>query len=415
VIPFTLGTFLVFNAVLILASGALAFLIAQSMTGAAHGSAARRHLPVAFDDEDEAMPPLPATLPPWGELWVRDRELDRPDEYASFESEPKRPSWSFPATNREQIHSLLSDVGLPSEQIARALGPELSDTFERGIVIHPDLDLLLALGPESRAKLYRILAQNGENRLMRDPFRMRASDVDRWIGHDSFAAQVVELLPRLLYPCGKLMCLADYDIVLQQLSDPQQRIRLAKVLTRKHVLDVRLHVRPDTDIDRMVQYWTHDTRGNDLRTMLESLKRLPRGGTIGIWFALPPFARLRLYTYPVATDRGDDPSLNCHFSTFNFFNETPDERFADWGYASAYLTRHFHRVDSASRLGDRVFLVNGSGVALHSAVYIAEDIVFTKNGNGVGQPWILMHLQDMADYYAYAELLEVLVYRANER
>ena len=39
---------------------------------------------------------------------------------------------------------------------------------------------------------------------------------------------------------------------------------------------------------------------------------------------------------------------------------------------------------------------------MHVAVYVADDIVFTKNGFHYTQPWILMHLKDMLETYAAA-------------
>ena len=38
--------------------------------------------------------------------------------------------------------------------------------------------------------------------------------------------------------------------------------------------------------------------------------------------------------------------------------------------------------------------------AIHAAAYVADDMVFTKNGESCTQPWILMHMQDMIDTYA---------------
>ena len=37
---------------------------------------------------------------------------------------------------------------------------------------------------------------------------------------------------------------------------------------------------------------------------------------------------------------------------------------------------------------------------VHAANYVADDVVFTKNGGFATQPWMLMHLDDMIDAYA---------------
>jgi hypothetical protein len=36
---------------------------------------------------------------------------------------------------------------------------------------------------------------------------------------------------------------------------------------------------------------------------------------------------------------------------------------------------------------------------VHSAVYLADNLVFTKNGKAPSQPWILMKLDAMVDRY----------------
>ena len=37
---------------------------------------------------------------------------------------------------------------------------------------------------------------------------------------------------------------------------------------------------------------------------------------------------------------------------------------------------------------------------IHAAAYVADDLVFTKNGEDFRQPWILMHMADMLETYA---------------
>ena len=38
--------------------------------------------------------------------------------------------------------------------------------------------------------------------------------------------------------------------------------------------------------------------------------------------------------------------------------------------------------------------------AIHVAAYVADDLVFTKNGEDFRQPWMLMHMADMMETYA---------------
>lgn len=56
-------------------------------------------------------------------------------------------------------------------------------------------------------------------------------------------------------------------------------------------------------------------------------------------------------------------------------------------------------------------MLDGKDQAVHAAVYIADDIVFTKNGNNIRQPWILMRLKNLIAAYSVAGQPHILVYR----
>jgi hypothetical protein len=179
---------------------------------------------------------------------------------------------------------------------------------------------------------------------------------------------------------------------------------------------LRLRVGPDTDIDKMLGYWTAEgVHPKDLRPLLEALERLPEGGSLNIAYVLPPFARTRLYTFPEPTSDPRSPVLNCHWSTLNFFRDPPDDRFADEAYGVAYVQEHFYEIAKPSMYGDRIVLVDDQGGAIHSAVHIAADIVFTKNGGGFAQPWMMMRLEDMVRMYNSSEHVRMLVYREKTR
>jgi hypothetical protein len=51
------------------------------------------------------------------------------------------------------------------------------------------------------------------------------------------------------------------------------------------------------------------------------------------------------------------------------------------------------------RYGDVLFCGWQPGNAIHSCVYLADDIVYTKNGRSV-QPWVLMKLDEVVAFYA---------------
>ena len=193
------------------------------------------------------------------------------------------------------------------------------------------------------------------------------------------------------------------DIKLQQ---PGKTV--SAVLAR-----IRLH--PDSDLDKLIGYWAAvpGVRAKDLRPLLESVKETPDGGIVSLLYFLPPFARDSLYTSPISAPE-DGAKTDCHWSAMNFFNDKPDPRFQDDAYASAYITEHCYQIGKPSMCGDLVFLVNGKGEVLHSAVYIADDLVLTKNGTNVAQPWILTRLPKLREILITDEDPKILYYRRKE-
>ena len=72
-------------------------------------------------------------------------------------------------------------------------------------------------------------------------------------------------------------------------------------------------------------------------------------------------------------------------------------------------------VFSDPRYGDLVFLVKANGDIIHSCVFLADDIVYTKNGGHFTAPWMLATIPDLVDnysaYVAPEEKLTVAYYR----
>jgi len=96
----------------------------------------------------------------------------------------------------------------------------------------------------------------------------------------------------------------------------------------------------------------------------------------------------------------------------NFFNDQPDNRFTDPSFTSAFIQTNYYQVALPNQYGDVILILNEQGNAIHSAVHLANDIVFTKNGGHYGQPWMLMHLKDLLDQYTTDAAPKIMVYRS---
>ena len=78
------------------------------------------------------------------------------------------------------------------------------------------------------------------------------------------------------------------------------------------------------------------------------------------------------------------------------------------------VARDYENATGALQFGDIIqFVKADSNTVEHSAVFIAGDIVFTKNGIGVTNPWVLMRYSDMEARYFSNNLIAKAVRKKN--
>ena len=141
------------------------------------------------------------------------------------------------------------------------------------------------------------------------------------------------------------------------------------------------------------------------------MSRVQDGAAINISYFLPPFARLRLYTYPDPRER-DSVRQDCFWTAMNFFNSAPDNGFFDSAYTKQVLAKDYARAPGRARqFGDLLLLLGHDNQALHMCVYLADDVVFTKNGANTQQPWVLMRISEMLAEYEKDKPFELVAYR----
>ncbi len=353
---------------------------------------------------------------PWGELVTVDVDIEQPEEYVSWDKAPDHvPTWVFTGRSVQQVRTLMESSGLTESQINLTLAEGKVESTPDGTVVKPDYDTVLSLSPDVRSKLYLILSQWPANVLMAQPYHMPDENFDTELVRRGMSQDVIAMVKQLTYPRGGKHYFSDPEIVLRAMTIDKDRIHFLKTLTDLPAVIARLHVGPESDIDKILGYWTTTplVRFKDLRPLLDSLKNKPEGGSVSILYFLPPFAREHLYSFPLPGKPGE-VRMDCHWSSLNFFNEQPDDRFQDATYASNYIRDHFYEIGMPTMIGDLIFLLNPQGQVIHSAVYIADDIVFTKNGFNIGQPWMLMRLNKLRDIYAVPDEPMIKYYRRKE-
>jgi len=337
---------------------------------------------------------------PWGELLTRDIQLERPKEYLTEEvAKPQPEVWTFHGQKLEAVKALLEQE-LSAAQVAAVCAAARPGPDNAGTTLLPPPEWLWSLDAGTREKLYLALSGRDVNLYYDYPFIFPSDTIDSIYADPRLNAEDVARLKRLVYVNGNARQLSDYPALLGQIPTLDRRVAMARALSRQSAVFAGLVIKPDTDVDKIAAYWGNvpNVRFTDLRPLLESLKALPNGGNLSLFYLLPKFARDRLYTFPLPPQPGD-PVMDCHWSTFNFSSDTPDNRLNDPAYAVEHIRKNYYQIAAPSIYGDILLLLNDRNEVKHSAVYLADDIVFTKNGNNYRQPWMLMRIPDLLATY----------------
>lgn len=346
---------------------------------------------------------------PWGELEYARINIEPTDEFVTEEENALGSThWFFPGQNREQVLDFTRQLGFTeSQQLALRDRSQWQDS-PAGVVVLPFGDLIMDLSPEVRTQLYAVLAQSAENNLHSAPFAFRPGGFTDWFENSQLAPATIALVKKVCYQRGAALCVSDAPELCLRIADPSERHRLIKTLSRSTSLLMKLRVRPETDVRQLAAYWGRGWHVKDIEPLLASLTKVPGGMTLDIAHLLPPFARKRLNSFPTPVEVGQR-APDCYWTAWNFFNDPPDDRYFDDAIWRQELQQNCALVEQAT-FGDLVFLTRPDGVPIHCAVFIADDVVFTKNGANPRQAWKLMKLEDMLARYPEDYPLRVTIF-----
>lgn len=342
---------------------------------------------------------LPSCRPgPWGELKISRIETQLPlDSIILSKYEDRNCRWVFPNYTMDQLQSLLRSTDLTGAQQDRLLQAARAEPSVSGLVLSPDDETVLAMSTGARGAIYTVLAGFAENAAQFDPFRYPADSVEEWLDEEEVAPATISLVRRLLYTRGQYVVFSDVSQVLNSLPAREDKVRLIRMVAQQSSVILRLQIHARSNVAALAQYWSGNGRIKNVQPLLESLAKAPGGGEIDIVHLLPVFARRRLYCYPEPAQQ--DIRFDCHWTSLNFWNVPPDNRYLDVANVREDLQTRYTPVTGDYRYGDVLLFLVGNNDAIHSAVYIAANIVFTKNGGSGESPWILMELDRLVEDY----------------
>lgn len=336
----------------------------------------------------------------WGTLEITPIIVEPPSAFFSFDFDinPSR-QWAISNATPDQARELFSRAGLNRQDIDAVMKTAAPNPAQQGQIFRPPDAVVRAMSPAVRAALYSELGKNPANILQVKPYQFRGSPLSAWFAKSEVPDHIIKKIKPLVYQRGEMLCFSDLHLILPEISLPMDRIRLLRTLHRTTTLSLQLRIKEGAPLDTQMVYWGRGKRRYIIEPALQSIRNQAGGGALDVVFLLPDFARTRLYTYinPTRSDIGI--SRDCHWASFNFFNELPDSSYGISKGLTDMISKEFVKINSPMEFGDVIVFFRPPSEAIHSCVYIADDIVFTKNGVGFGAPFIFDHLDNIIATY----------------
>ncbi len=89
----------------------------------------------------------------------------------------------------------------------------------------------------------------------------------------------------------------------------------------------------------------------------------------------------------------------------------PQVYYLDARLTATHLKEAYQPVQAPFQYGDILEFITPEGNAIHACVYVADDIVFTKNGDGMIKPWVLMWLSSVQQLYMREPGIQIAGFR----
>ncbi len=357
---------------------------------------------VTAKSDEKIFEPYESKRGPWGILECYDFYLEAPENLTSqFRLPSSVTRWSFPRQQLSSLPELLAQAGLDEAFIKQLVEPARIVTQGETIHLFPAPDRLEAMSPETRTTVYALLAGHPANEYHQYPVYFLTDSVDAWAEDSGLPMHIVDTLSAYSYYRGGTLAFSDAPALMRACTSDAEARLVARKLTRIRTVFARIRLEATTEIPGILNYWTTGLglRRKELEPLLMAATRTRGVGEMDIVHLLPPLARKLHYTYPGSDLMAQGQLPDCHWSTLNFFNSTPENHFLDQRLATTAILENFDRVEPPYRFGDVLMFVAEGEIARHSCNYVADDLVYTKNGSSLMQPFMLMHLGDLEKLY----------------
>lgn len=339
---------------------------------------------------------------PWGKIQCYYFYLEAPDSVVSRAPTPDtQPRWRIPEEKLADFEALISETELTNDLVSPLFNP-------RGVIrrngianLFPSPALIEALSETERQRIYARLASYPHNEFYEFPIFFLSGNVDEWAQDSGLRPALISAIRHLSYQRGDTLAFSDIPLLLGLAESNSEAQLIKKKLTRTRTLIARLEVNPGSNMQEMLDYWSTglNLRRKELEPLFQATASVSGIEHLDLLHVLPALPRKLLYTFP-----GDDFTTHirfpdCHWTTLNFFNFTAQDYYLDSHLASSAVLENFQQVEPPYRFGDVLMFINPKGNAFHSCIYLADELVYTKNGANPLVPWTLLELKDLQKMY----------------
>ncbi|MFZ9836939.1 MAG: hypothetical protein ACO3JJ_00310 [Opitutaceae bacterium] len=334
-----------------------------------------------------------------GQLKARSLYLEAADALLELAAKPDQaPVWRFPGIGPDEVEARLRRAGVEETQLAVLRRAEVRRVGSDGVALLPPVALLVEFRPEVRAAVYAELARSPLNPDHFGPLFL-FGDPDAWLSGSELSAAQMDLVRRLRWQRGGHWRFSDVSALIQAARSAPEILAARRFMTRRQAWRLWLEPPARAQQEAFLRHWTADERHLDTRPLLAALVAGRAGDSLELALLLPPLARERLYTYPSLRDAVAGRLPDCNWTALNFLAARPETYYLDAQPAYLELTQNYREVAAPGHFGDVACFISPEGLVFHSCVVLGDGFVFTKNGEGLFAPWLIMPLRDVDAIY----------------
>jgi hypothetical protein len=378
---------------------ALALLVAAGVGARRTDAPEARETPVD-GPVDSAVDAGPARSPHAGVIELREVWLHPPDAHIRpSDCDALFAAWGAP--NRAGFDAAMTRGGLDAMTRAAVLAVTACDVD--GCIAAPPDAVLAGLTPAQRVGVFRAMREYPQAMSLNAPF-VRPASRQAFCDDPGLSGAAREVLRAGSFVDGDTRYFSDLTWLCHRVTDTAERRAFFRTLRAGAALDATVRVRSAEALERAVAWWGVRGREDAVRARLLASMRDGDAG-VALRELLPPFARERLGTFPPRDTRFD-----CFWTALNFFSPTGEGgALMDAEGFDAAIARWGQVPLNQLRFGDVLVFRTEAGATEHAAVYLAEDLVFAKDGWSMHRAWELVRIA--RERRAYAHAPRIVAYR----